>query len=183
MYLYDNKKLEQKKLFIDTNNFNKPILDNLYDLLSKKSALYRYIPPSNIINHFNMSFISNLTNCIDGEFHNFISYEKTLRCSKCHEYIDPDKFVPESVELLKKRNIYIYLKKLAKKYCITGEIHQFEYNSKLDINKCKKCKYIYGNSIQYNDKQLKEMYKVISDNIIKNNLKINENIYNKKIKK
>ena len=95
-------------------------------------------------NKIKESIYNSLTNCEDGKFHNFI-YNKDINdlvCNLCNKkYNDIIKEIGS--KNLKNNDNYFkllkisYLKKLSEKYCISGDIHDFNEN-----NICTKCKYI-----------------------------------------
>ena len=99
--------------------------------------------------------ISYLTSCPDGKFHLWAFISNDLVCSLCNAtyslLIKNDKNHNKNSEYLQKIKL-INLIKLSQKYCIDGEIHNFD-----DKNKCNKC----NNSIdnKYTDKQLFELEK------------------------
>ncbi len=186
-YLQIESEKEQKgitlgstKFDLEPNNdvFNQFTFDDLYDKFSRKISLERLIPkyyPNIVVKIYE---ISNLTNCIDGRFHNFVNNGTLFTCQHCKENADPTKLIPDSIKLLYQREIILYLRKLATKYCINGDIHQFEYDSKKDISICSKCKYTLGTPITNSDKELFNMYNIIEkykkENNIKSSLMIKE---------
>ena len=104
--------------------------------------------------------IDILTNCSDGKFHNWTFKSGDLICSLCNKsYNELVKLIETSSS--EKNNDYldkiklINLKKLTKKYCITGDIHDFD-----DTGKCSKCN-ININSYNPSDKDLKLLEKNI----------------------
>jgi len=186
MYLADNSKQQIKmivnsaKFDLEPNNdiYNNFVYDYLYDKFSKKYCLTRLECPLIEKNIIKINKISNLTNCISGEFHNFKSNNKNLMCIKCNEISNPLNLIIDSEKLIKERYIILYLRKLAKKYCKTGNIHQFKYNSKLDQDNCLKCGYVFGDSISYTDSELFKLYNTIEINIKKNNIIVQKIINN-----
>ena len=177
--LLDIDKFDQKPSKEIYNNFD---LDNLYELVSKKYACQRIIPKVVDLKLINISKISNLTNCIDGGFHNFKTKGQNMTCSICLVELGLDLFIKDSEKFIEERVIINYIKKLARKYCIDGKIHQFDYNINKNNNICKKCNYYEGNSISYTDNELYKMYTIIQTNIIKHNLFIQEIINKNKTK-
>jgi len=185
MYLSDGMAKQQKQVYIDSskfdikpdlsNPFNNFVFDDLYLKYSKKYCLKRLECP-----HYDrkklvpMNLISNLTNCIGGEFHNFKAKDKNLVCVHCNEVANPNSFIPDSEKVIGERYTILYLRKLATKYCQTGQLHQFEYNTKTNNNICSNCKYIQGNPITFSDNELFKLYDTIELKIKNNNLKLAE---------
>jgi hypothetical protein len=189
MYLSDGTAKQQKQYQIDSNKFdikpnddvyNQYIEDDLYNRFSKKYCLKRLVCPFYNKDFVKVATISNLSNCISGEFHNFKSSGKNLVCTKCKEIANPENFIPDSEKVIGERYNILYLRKLATKYCQSGIIHQFEYNSKLDQNICINCGYVKGNMVKYTDKELYNLFEIIETNIKNNNLKVQKLINNVK---
>jgi hypothetical protein len=103
--------------------------------------------------------IDILTNCPDGKFHNWVFKNNDLVCSLCSKsYNDLIKMVsnttteqPSSDYLDKIKNIN--LRKLSKKYCISGEMHDLD-----QTGSCSKCKKNI-NTFELLDKDLKQLEK------------------------
>jgi hypothetical protein len=184
MYLSDGMIKQQKQLLVDSNKFdiksdesqieNIFTNDDLYTRYSKKYCLERLVCPFYTKKIIKLNKISNISNCISGEFHDFKVKGDNFVCSRCNEIANPDKFIKESEEIIGERYNILYLRKLATKYCKSGQVHQFEYNSKSDQNKCKNCGYIQGQMIDYSDKELYKLYDTIESKLKSNNLKIQE---------
>ena len=181
---------EVKKILLDTNKFdiepnndifNKFTFDDLYNRFSKKFSLQRLIAKQCVPNMVQINQISNLTNCIDGPYHNFKNDNKTFICTRCNEEADPAKLIPDSHKLLYKKEIILYLQKLATKYCINGTLHKFDYNANKDVNICKKCKYMENSQVLNSDKELISMYEIIEKNKKDRNLEFNNYINKLKI--
>jgi hypothetical protein len=179
MYLSDNMTITDKRSMFDTDKYdtvaskdfhNAYSHDYAYEKLSKKYCLKRYVPPTFVNKLVDMSRVSNLSNCIEGEFHKFKTKGKNMQCENCHVELGLDLFIPDSFAHLHDLEIFNYMKKLAKKYCVSGKLHNFEYNSKLDKNICKKCSYTEGQPITHSKTDLIKMYEVIQATIINNNL-------------
>jgi hypothetical protein len=103
--------------------------------------------------------IDILTNCSDGKFHSWIFKSSDLICNLCGKsYNELIKLISisstekPSTDYLDKLKI-INLKKLAKKYCITGDTHEFN-----NLGICNKCK-IDINTFNPSDKELKLLEK------------------------
>ena len=174
---------QHKHLYIDSskfdikpdlsNIFNNYVYDDLYYKYSKKYCLERLTCPfyerKKIVP---MNTISNLSNCIEGEFHNFQAKGKDLFCTKCGEVANLNNFIPESEKIIGERFIILYLRKLAQKYCQSGQLHKFEYDEKLNTTICSNCKYIKGKTITFTDKELFKLYDIIETKIKNNNLNV-----------
>jgi len=128
--------------------------------------------------------IDILTNCSDGKFHSWEFKSGDLICNLC------DKSYNELIKLIatssteKLSNEYldkiklINLKKLSKKYCISGDTHELD-----NLNKCVKCE-IKVNTWEPSDKDLKQLEKNLE--IKTNELSIEQinqmKKYNEKVK-
>lgn len=184
-YLADNFTKQQKQIYGDSSKFdiepnfsnvhNNFVYDDLYDKYSKKYCLKRLECPFYDRKKFvPMNVISNLTNCIGGEFHDFKAKGKDLVCIKCEQKADQNNLIPDSKKIIRERYMILYLRKLAKKYCPDGQIHKFEYNKKTDSTTCLNCKYVKGNAINLNDNELFKLYDIIETKLKNNNLKLLE---------
>jgi hypothetical protein len=130
------------------NNKEKLCMSNIREI--KKNDYYS-----------DMNNISLITNCSDGKFHEYIFEDNDLICTLCKQsynlLIKLTK-IDNSIEKLK----LINLKKLAMKYCITGDTHDI-YN-----NNCNKCK--RNITTELNDKELLIMEKNITNKNYEENL-------------
>jgi hypothetical protein len=180
MYLSDglNKQRTQyttntKKFDIEPNNniYNLFVEDDLYKIFSKKYCIDRFIAPYYKNNFKESKVISNLTNCISGEFHDFKTSGKKLVCAKCKEIANIDNLIPDSIKLIGDRYNILYLRKLGTKYCPNGLMHLFVYSSEFKQDICKNCKYVKNSLVKYTDKELFNLYNTIELNILNNNLK------------
>jgi hypothetical protein len=143
-----NKIKDNKIEFIDINNIYVPffIEPKIYCLQAKQPIIQIQIKK-------NLNNINNLTNCSNGEFHKWIFQSQTndLICSICsNSYRELIKISsPDSnITYLDKLN-FNYLNRMALKYCISGNLHEFEKNSSI----CFKCNKNI-NSDKFNDKEL-----------------------------
>jgi hypothetical protein len=170
---------------INTNKFDIIPTSTIYNNdrifnINKYSNNYKYFPKLCNKNYLQINKISNITNCIDGNFHNYKQNNldgNKIICTNCKVDISTNKFIKDSEKILYERNIILYIRSLTKKYCITGNIHQFEYDSKKDLFYCKKCNYIKDSDKIFPDNELFKMYNIIENNNKKKNLYI-ENIIN-----
>jgi len=183
MYLSDNGLKQQKQLLFDSNKFdiksnddiyNTFTYDDLYNRFSKKYCLKRLVYPFYDKKIAKITCISNLSNCPSGEFHDFKCKGKNFTCTKCDENANPNNLIPESEKIIGEKYTILYLKKLATKYCQSGLIHQFEYDSKLDQHICLNCKFKQDSSNTLSDKELFKLYVTVESNIKNNNLKTQE---------
>lgn len=199
-FLYENTKYDIIfKSYLDSDNndiidpnANPFELDDIFDRYSavkqlKKITIPLYTKPFLKIDH-----ICNVTNCKDGQFHNYKDMNKNLTCTLCDQVADYNLYKPSSLETIGKKYDLMYLNKLSKKYCLTGQIHKFEYDNKTSKSICKNCKYVSGSQVDHSESKLEEMYKIIENNRKKNNQKVidllsknvnNNKIFNSDIKK
>ena len=150
--IFHTKKIEPIQLNIDYNIINNPV--KKCDLAT--SEIQR-IPYQEKLDTFDI-----LTNCSDGKFHNWVYKSGDMICNNCNKsYNDMLKLLETSTESSTNNNEYldkiklINLKKLAKKYCISGELHDPD-----NMNKCTKCN-ILINDFKPTDKELKQLEKNI----------------------
>ena len=122
--------------------------------------------------------INILTNCANGEFHKW-TINNDLICLKCNKkykdllnnYSDSDiNYIDTTIKKL----IYINLNKLAIKHCLKGDGEQYG----ISTNSCKKVINNEKNWV-FDDKELKNFYKVITTNKTKINYNEIEKLRNK----
>ena len=182
--IIDNNKFDILPNYLIHNNF---MLDDLYTRISLKYIVKKFnidyihnnkqpitdgsVKASTIID------VSNLTNCIEGVFHNFTAKDKKLICKNCNVVADL-KLIKDSKNFIYKEQIINYYKKLAKKYCLDGTIHSFEYMASEDTNMCKKCKFKERQVINFKESELQKMYLTI-EKIKKENNLFTENMLKK----
>jgi hypothetical protein len=181
MYLSDGSAKQQKQIYLDSSKFDiKPdnqihnhfVYDDLYNRFSKKYCLKRLVCPPSDKKYIKVDKISNLSNCITGEFHDFKTKGKNFVCVRCDEIANIENFIPDSEKVIGERYDILYIRKLATKYCQSGLIHQFEYNAKTDQNKCINCGYLQGTMVTYPDKELFKLYDTIQLKLKTNNLMV-----------
>jgi len=174
----DNKKNKivsnKEKKIILLDKFKEGNYFGYSDWLKYKIAKY-FIPKSTYI--FNKYYeISNITNCESGIFHNWIIKGNECICSICN-LSAKNLNHKHDMKIIYNYNS-IQLQKLAKKYCKSGELHNFIFETKSQCNICTNCSKIESDKLT--DNELHEL----SINIIKfkelQTKKIPENI--KKIK-
>lgn len=192
-FLYENTKYDiifKSYLKMENNNIIDPnantfIIDDIFDRYSavkqlKKISIPLYTKPFLKIDH-----VCNITNCQDGQFHNYKNKSKNLTCTLCNQVANYNLYKPSSLETIGKKYDLLYLNRLAKKYCLSGQIHKFEYDNKTNKSICKNCSYVSGTPIEYSDSKLESMFKIIESNKKNNNQKIidllSKNINNTKI--
>ncbi|VVU95522.1 hypothetical protein CPAV1605_1273 [seawater metagenome] len=126
-----------------------------------------------------------LTNCNDGEFHDWVYKKGELKCMKCNKtYEELQKIVNKKNDNNQKEVLFkiklINLAKLAKKYCVSGQLHDIDPQTGI----CSKCKVKVADTL-FSEKQLLELEKNLERNkeeIIMQEIKNQENEYTKKIK-
>jgi hypothetical protein len=196
-FLSEEKNIYEKRSMFDNESHdyvpNKDLtIPYVYsDIFDKYSRMYcqkRWQPPKFIRDYVEMVNVSNLSNCIEGEFHKFKIKGTNMECINCHVELGLGLYIKDSYDYLHRLEVLNYIKKLAKKYCIDGKFHNFEYNAKNDTSICKFCKYREGDSIKNSEKELYNMYDIIQKTIIKNNILAKEmldrhNIKNDEINK
>jgi hypothetical protein len=131
--IIDNNKYDILPNYSIPNNF---MYDDLFTKISLKYLVKKYFIPYQQNYKQPINNVSNLTNCIEGTFHNFIAKDKKLICKNCNVVADL-KLIKDSKNFIYKEQVINYYKKIAKKYCLDGSVHSFEYIAKEDANICK----------------------------------------------
>jgi hypothetical protein len=188
-------KTETTKYDIDMSKKQKEIVqvDDLYDIHVRPKALSRQNFPytKNHMLPMRITEVSNLTNCLgDGEFHNFRAKmdkkerEKNkdykyfaegdeLVCTKCGVHADLALYVPDSHDEIVKDQEMRYYRRLATKYCPSGKIHDFKkVSEESEERQCANCKYIEGNAVIMDKKELIKLYDNVQKIIMKNNIHV-----------
>ena len=180
----NNTKTSGNKQTISTDKFdikpnkeieNPPQIDDSYNLIAKKHSHQRLRFPYEY-KLFQIKDVSNLTNCIDGNFHNYKCKNTDLICSKCNVVDNVKTYIKNSDVIINKKitdNVYI---KFAKKYCLSGQMHDFKNNV------CINCNYLKGSTILYSNDELIKMKDNIDKMVMKNSLYVEEKIKNLEIK-
>lgn len=114
---------------------------------------------------------NNVTNCESGTFHDW-EFNKIIKCKICGKHIDDLEPNLQDTIKVKKNYKYLKLKEYAKKYCKSGQFHNFILNTEIDCNICKKCN--YKDTDKLSEKELDELY----INIIRMKKHINLTKYN-----
>lgn len=117
----------------------------------KKCTFGKYYPQMKTYSRERLLRFSNLTNCIDGHFHNWTVSDKTFKCSRCGRVIDSIKNIEAENQAIKDNLNIMRLSKLAEKFCITGEMHKYVFDEKKNKNVCVKCGYSEGKEISVSD--------------------------------
>ena len=117
--------------------------------------------------------VSNITNLSSGVFHDWVvkgcksgklpefcySQEKTLECTICSQEKILQKYNVKDTKLIREKYRKIRLREITKKYCKSGDLHQFVYDMDLKCDICINCKHIDSDKLK--DAQLSEIYKNI----------------------
>ena len=119
--------------------------------------------------------ISNITNCEKGTFHNWQVKDNREVCSICGQTMDEVTDNSELAEQIIENYKIIILKKIAHKYCQSGELHNFIFQENLKCSVCTKCKSQDIDNL--NLIQLQE----IQENVNKMNLQKDTKITHKKL--
>mgnify|MGYP003385925735 CR=1 FL=1 len=151
---------EYSKMEYDSNNFNKCLIAKYF--LKRRNLIKK--------RYYNAN---NMTNCSDGLFHDWKPKNKELVCNKCNEIMKTIKHnANESSNVTEQIKIQ-YLRRLADKFCNTGELHNIVYDMDTKRNMCKKCKYSTKSKLTST-----ELYNI--EEIIKKN-KLSQEIQNEKL--
>jgi hypothetical protein len=155
---------DSQKIIFTTNKLAFINLDIPFQIISKlnKICISTNIPQIQQDEFINKNNIDLLTNCPDGNFHNWIFKNNDLICSLCNSsYNNSIKILTTTTEentvdyLTKIKNIN--LNKLFQKYCISGETHNLN-----NSNICSKCNKNI-NTYVLSTKELKELEKNIEN--------------------
>ena len=92
-------------------------------------------------------------------FHNWEVKGKILECTICNQKITLQKYNEKDTKLIREKYRKIRLREITKKYCKSGDLHQFVHDLDLKCDICIKCKHI--DSDKLTDAQLSEIYKNI----------------------
>ena len=160
--LYNDKKLYEsllkKDIEIESIYYEKKIIDNAY---WENSYFKMYLNTIKIKDDKN-NFKNFYTNCINGNFHDWIISYKSLKCYKCQILSNINADNEEEIN----NNYYnILLNDISKKYCI-HILQQHDFVNNICIN-CKK-------SIDYN--YTENDFRKLEENILK--IRKNKQIYN-----
>jgi len=149
----------------DKDNFDFNYTKNYCNVKTKIINKVKFKKDVNIIN--------SLTNCEDGNFHKWIFVDGTMICSLCKKkYSDlvNENNTTESTEM----NVnyfdklkFTFIKKLTKKYCLDGKLHQINITDGI----CNLCN-INPDTYKYTITELNKLDKILND---KENNQIQQN--------
>jgi len=152
-----------KKITFLTKKINLIELDSEYKILEKEKIFDKCDLMVSELNRNSINTDINsldvLTNCADGKFHNWIFKSGDLVCSLCSQSYNSLVKLVETSSSEKANTNYldkiriINLRKLAKKYCISGKTHEPDLTGK-----CTLCGIII-NTFEPTDKELKQLEK------------------------
>jgi len=155
------KKLNQKKIITDGQKKKfvtaKLIPINLpnefqigkyqgYRTLTKCQHAKTYVPKRVDVMEFYNS-MNNVTNCIQGTFHNWRYKNRTFECTICSKTTDKIKYNEVDTKLSIKNHEMISFKRIADKYCKTGKLHKYVFDKKKKCSVCTKCRYTNINKL------------------------------------
>lgn len=103
--------------------------------------------------------ISNITNCEDGHFHQWVTKGKSMECKHCNLMLNSIKHNSSLTDPIIKNYKFLQIKKYAERYCESGQLHDFIYDTKKECNVCNKCKYTETNKLS--NTELSELEKNI----------------------
>lgn len=124
----------------------------------------QYVPGSRVNPFHHFYHINNITNCPNGDFHNWVASGKVLTCSICGVTIDVP-YDEKLSEQIRQTYKYVALEKLAEKYCHDGTIHNFIYNEEQNCNVCIKCK--TTENFKFTHQELDQLEKNVNKHKIK----------------
>lgn len=124
-----------------------------------KGALYHI--PTNTEKKQKFYRVNNITNCEDGEFHKWVVKGNNLVCEYCEKSVDKIKISSEISNKISENLKYKNLSKLTEKYCKTGELHDFVFDTKKDCNVCRKCKVM--DTSKMSRKEINKLASVVYD--------------------
>lgn len=152
----------ERKQFAETKLLSKQ-LSGIYkevDYLTALKQIHYYvkIPPPIKHEYVRKIYnISTMTNCNDGKFHQWIPFEKTLKCKLCSVLMD-DVTIKPSTELSTKF-YYVDLQMISENFCIVdGLPHQFELTETGEV-RCIRCHNEHGHI--YSISELNELFEKI----------------------
>lgn len=122
--------------------------------------------------------VTNITNCADGEFHNWVVNNHNLVCTKCNISAKNSKINTNITEDIMKNYMKIQTQKVSQQYCKTGLMHTIKYSDKEKCDICSKCDYIENKKLS--DSNLLQL----NDNIKKyrNNINLKKKLRKKELK-
>ena len=169
-----------KKVTFLTKKINLIDINNEYNTLDKVTSqcLTKTVKLDNLERKSESNNIDILTNCADGKFHKWTFKNGDLICSLCNKSYNELLKLYNNTSSEKPNFDYldriklINLRKLAKKYCMSGILHELD-----TTGKCSKCN-ININTYDFSDKELKQLEKNLdnktNEDIIKQINKLKE---------
>ena len=158
------KKINFTKKKIELLEINKSVEELYEDIPNNKRCNVKIKKIKEVQQKTINNNLDILTNCSSGKFHTWNFQKDNMICKNCTQsYNELVKSIKKSTTTQDDNNIYIYklkiinLNKLAKKYCISGDIH--EINEKNICIKCNK----NPNEYSFNNKELEKMEKNIEE--------------------
>lgn len=159
------KKINFTKKKIELLEINKSVEELYEDIPNNKRCNVKIKEIKEVQQKTINNNLDILTNCSSGKFHTWDFQKDDMICKNCKQsYNELFKLIKKSTTTTQdNNNIYIYklkiinLNKLAKKYCISGDIH--EINEKNICIKCNK----NPNEYSFNNKELEKMEKNIEE--------------------
>lgn len=109
------------------------------------------------------NYISPVTNCPDGQIHQWTVQKTDVVCNLCNSKLSEVKPDADESEQIVKNYKRMMIRKNAKKYCAKGELHKFIFDKKASCSVCSKCKYKEG--AELTNEQIDELEKMISKSI------------------
>lgn len=135
-----------------------------------KTINVKYIQKNRVLDFKRQKNINSITNCEDGNFHKWIPNGKVFICALCNKNLSEMDLDDDKINnKIEQNNKYISLQKLTKKYCISGNFHNFG-KSKDGNEICKLCS--KSNKEIYSEKELDKL----NSNLMKNRIKKIENL-------
>lgn len=138
-----------------------------------------YHIPTNLKKNTEYSSINNITNCPNGEFHDwhFNKDSNDMICSVCQQHLSKHVLNYKSSNELQNKFFYHNIREIAYYICLKGGYHYFKDNKEDSLcNKCNKTK-----NAKYSNSELDKIYNILKSlKEEKNNEKINSYLFNKK---
>lgn len=126
-----------------------------------KCPFTRYLPKPKDYSKVKHFTFNSYTNCLEGTFHDWKASDGGFICHKCGKMLDEIRNTEIENKTIYENLRKIKLRHLAEKYCVSGELHKFTFNSKIQKSVCIKCDYYDGKKLT--DKQYAEMEKNIHE--------------------
>lgn len=95
--------------------------------------------------------ITNITNCIQGTFHDWKVNGKSFSCKICGVFMSDVKDNKELNKEILENYTLNQIKKVANKYCKSKQLHNFVYDSKINCKICTNCHLVNINDLTDNE--------------------------------